>query len=95
MKFFEYTYKEGFDYYALIGAESEKDANDFYKEVCAIDDDEELSSKPREISQEEAKSKLLKCVDDENGDTEYAIQKFDTNIKETQPYLIIIDGELC
>ena len=89
-KFFEYTTPVN-EYYALIAADTEQEANSSYVEfVCDVDDGKEPV--PTEITEEQAKQRLSAAVYEEetNAETEFAsaaVCKF--------PYLLLIDGSLC
>lgn len=88
MKFYEFN---EFGYYALIGAETEDKAMEYYSEtVSEIEDDEE--GVPIEITKEEAKAKLIKaCSKEEKSEL---VEEFDLCTSTSEPYLILIDGSL-
>ncbi|MCT8975512.1 hypothetical protein N4T77_02760 [Clostridium sp. CX1] len=86
MKFYEFN---DFDYYALIGAESEEDAVKYYRETVA--DVEEDDGPPSQITKEDARAKLLGgCREDEIE----ALKEFDIYTSRQEPYLVLIDGSL-
>lgn len=88
MKFYEF---DDCEYYALIGAETEEKAIEFYKEVVAdIDEDDGV---PSELTEEEVKIKIMVvCEEDKR---EESLKKFDKYTREDNPYLILIDGNLA
>lgn len=88
MKFYEF---DDCEYYALIGAETEEKAIEFYKEVVAdIDEDDGV---PSELTEEEVKIKIMVvCEEDKR---EGSLKKFDKYTREDNPYLILIDGNLA
>lgn len=88
MKFYEFI---DFPYYALIGAENEDKAKEFYSEVvCDLEGDEgELT----EVTREKARVELL-CICKNKEQRKEAITEFDMNTEGKEPYLILIDGSL-
>ena len=88
MKFYEF--KE-FGYYALIGAETEEEAIEYYNET--VSDIQEEDGAPNEINKDEAKIKLFNSTDDEEERTKF-IKEFDLCTSTVEPYLILIDGSL-
>lgn len=105
MKFYDFT---GYEYYALIGAESEEEAKKFYEET--VSDIEPDDYPPTEITEEEAREKLLDVCEksvarspdaSESGMKSViqeakneALAEFEQGIKGPEPYLILIDGTL-
>ncbi len=53
MKFYEFN-NEDYDYYALIGACTEKEAKEFYEDNVAYIEGSEKDKNPRELEREEA-----------------------------------------
>lgn len=87
MKFYEFNNCE---YYALIGAASEFEAIGFYEDkICDLDDKD---YKPVEITEAEAKQKLLNIC--EPNEREEAIMEFEKNKRDKTPYLVLVDAEL-
>lgn len=89
-KFFEYNTPEN-EYYALISASTEQEANSGYVEfVCDVDDGEEPV--PTEITEEETKQRLSTAVyeDGETAESEYASASVSKD-----PYCLLIDSNLC
>jgi hypothetical protein len=89
MKFFEYSNKNGFDYYALIGAKNQEKANTLYKDTIADFNDIE----PTEISKEDAKTKLLNSCHDSSAKLQ-AINDFAIYTNKSQPYMVLFDPSL-
>jgi len=88
MKFYEFN---AFPYYALIGADSKKEAIEDYKEeVSDLDDD---SKEPDEMTHDEVLKKLLSTSTGKDDDARIT-KEFEQNIKHPEPYLISIDGSL-
>lgn len=87
MKFYEFN---NCDYYALIGAASEDEAINFYKEE--IDDVEDASYKPTEIIEAEVRQKLLNIC--EPNEKEEAMEEFEQNKNKKSPWLVLVDAEL-
>ena len=89
MRFFEFN---DFGYYALIGADSEEKAIEFYEETVAEIQDTDLT--PEEITQREARKKLM-SIHKTNEEKIKAFEEFfKTTEKSKEPYLILIDGSL-
>jgi uncharacterized protein YjfI (DUF2170 family) len=90
MKFYEFN---NCDYYALIGAVSEAEAlNDYKEEIMGLDDLDDTGYKPDKITEAEAKQKLLNiCKPNER---EEAIMEFEKSKREKTPYLVLVDAEL-
>lgn len=86
MRFFEFN---DFEYYALIGANTEKKAIEYYKETVA--DIEEEDGTPDEITKEEAREKFKNACTEENSQT---TEEFEKSISGSGPHLILIDGSL-
>jgi hypothetical protein len=87
MKFYEF--KEGFEYYALIGAENIEDAKYLYHEV--IDEIEE--GEPEEITYEQTKEKLFNaCESDTQKHDE--LLALGVNMLNEKSFLVLIDGDL-
>jgi hypothetical protein len=87
MRFFEFN---DFGYYALIGAESEETAIEFFKENVA--DITENDGVPDEMTTDEVKAKLLKVC--EGGEDAEDVKNFEEIAKSCEPYLFVIDGSL-
>lgn len=90
MKFYEFDSSD-FGYYALIGANSEEEAINFYEEQVGDIEDKDIC--PDEISKEQAKKKLLHICQDNDQETR-AKGEFAKYTHGTEPYLILIDGSL-
>lgn len=88
MKFFEFNKCE---YYALIGAETEEKAIEFYEEIVA--NIENNDQKPTEISRFRAKEKLMFKIENWN-DKIKAHQEFTEMAEKSEPYLVLIDSSL-
>ena len=89
MKFYEFKETE---YYALIGAETEEKAIEFYKETVGDLTDEEAEGNPIEITKKKAKAKLLHVCHGE--DFVKAPTEFEMYSNSDEPYLVLIDGDL-
>lgn len=89
MRFFEFN---EFDYYALIGAETEDEAINFYQEAVA--DIENDDDKPDEITEEQVREKIINDTKEKINEIITLLKDFDENIKSTIPFLILIDGAL-
>lgn len=88
MKFYEFKVSNGFGYYALIGAETEEKAVEYYKETVADIEDEEIS--PVEITYYQAKKKFMHTIDNWNEKLK-AHEEFIANMVKKEPYLILVD----
>lgn len=105
MKFYDFS---DYEYYALIGAKSQEEATKFYEEtVSDIEPDDEP---PAEITEKEAREKLLDVCEKSvprspNASAsgmksviqeakDEALAEFEQGIKGPEPYLILIDGTL-
>ena len=105
MKFFEFN---DFGYYALIGAASKEEAMNEYEE--GVSDLNESDGEPEEITEECAREKLLDVCEKSVPISHYAsksgmesviqegkdgaLSEFEKNIKNSEPYLILIDSTL-
>lgn len=91
MKFHEFD-TVNFSYYALIGAESEEIAKQYYIDnVCDIFEDDEAQIK--ELSRDEAKEKFLSHCKTQSQLIK-ANTEFNTETKSQEPYLMLIDRNL-
>lgn len=88
MKFYEFN---DFAYYALIGAENEGEAIDYY--VATVADIENSDGEPLEVPRKKAKDKLLAICRDDN-EAKQAEIEFEELTKGLEPYLILIDSSL-
>lgn len=88
MKFYEF--EADFDYYALIGAENQEKAIEVYNEFINESDDWQ---KPREITIEVAKEKLMSTCNNNRQKRESLIF-WEMNIESSEPFLILIDSGL-
>jgi hypothetical protein len=90
MKFYEFNDAE---YYALIRANNEQEAVDFYYEmVTSKEENEELH--PDVITKAEAKIRILKAIEKEKPEEQKdTIRVFNSSSKE--PCLFLIAADLC
>ena len=88
MKYFEFNTKV-FDYYALIGAENELDARQFYISNVGDIDESQENKDPKEIAVETS----ITCLKGEV-DTEQIEKEFEEMSTSKEPYLILIDTDL-
>jgi hypothetical protein len=95
MKFYEFN---NYQYYALIGAETEDEAIECYKEqVADIDDDPDdvEPQVPDELPQEEAWEKFKDAKDLDHGrDNPKTIEEFTKEFSGPDACIILIDSEL-
>ncbi|WP_291569166.1 MULTISPECIES: hypothetical protein [unclassified Clostridium] len=92
MKYFEFNTKV-FDYYALIGAENELDARQFYISNVGDIDESQENKDPKEITKEIAVETSITCLKGEV-DTEQIEKEFEEMSTSKEPYLILIDTDL-
>ena len=88
MKFYEFDKR--YDYYALIGADTEQKAIELYQEVVADIDDEDA------IPKEKTMKETLKAVIDvyKDGEEINGIIEFAKNMKSGEPFIVLVDGTL-
>lgn len=87
MKYFDFI---EFPYYALIGAETQEAAFDFYKEqVCDIDIDS--NAVPVELTEEQAKEKYFSIAKNDE-QRRVLISNFEEYISDPEPFILLIDG---
>jgi dsRNA-specific ribonuclease len=92
MKFYEFN-TDRFGYYALIGASTSDVAIEYYEEVIGELYEDEKESIPVEISKDDARNKLIEICKD-NKEKQEALEQFNKNINDGEPYLILMDGSL-
>jgi len=91
MKFYEFN-KTDFSFYSLIGAESEEEAKEFYENMIHTYNNKKL--RPKIITKNEAKKKLLATCKTEN-DFAAAEEEFQIGMIEGNgPYLVLLDNTL-
>lgn len=88
MRFFEFN---DFEYYALIGANTEEQAIEHYDEfICEVSEDD---GTPTELTTEQAKEKLIDAC-------EYEVEKiseiklFEECLSKDEPCIVLIEGGL-
>lgn len=93
MKFYEFNGSNNFDYYALIGAESEEQAiKTYHHDICDKDPNEGF---PDEISKEKSLLKYIEtCKQEKVADINVKIKEFKQKAKDSTPYVFLIDGSL-
>lgn len=91
MKYFEFS-TLNFDYYALIGAKTTEEAIGLYDNE--VEDIYRDDGSPNEITEEDV-IKTLHEMDGTEAEKAEAMEDFEIGRQGSEPFLIIVDWELC